>query len=231
LRNFLINGLLAIAATILTYLAAEAAFSLVGLRYLPLRLQADLPADIRIFAQSAKSGVLPRDPVVLLGDSYAQGYGDWLLETDPDHNGPFHSAHVIQALTGRDVITLGQSGAGSAEGLAALPAAAYARTRDAWYLRLPRPGVAVVYFFEGSDLNNNMSFLQRYVGAPTAPDLAERIDRTLAAYPAQLVANENLTGPPSENAMASPLPHDVAWSIFERMLLIRRFEEAVLRLS
>jgi len=31
--------------------------------------------------------------------------------------------------------------------------------------------------------------------------------------------------------MSSPSPDDVAWSIFERMLLIRRFEEAVLRLS
>jgi len=83
----MINALLAIAATILTYLAAEAAFSLIGLRYLPLRLQADLPADICVFAQSSKAGVLPRDPVVLLGDSYAQGYGDWLLAADPDRNG------------------------------------------------------------------------------------------------------------------------------------------------
>jgi hypothetical protein len=183
----LVNALLAIAATLLTYLAAEAAFSLAGLRYVPLRLQADLPADVRVFAQSSKAGVVPREPVVLLGDSYAQGYGDWLLAADPDRNGPFHSAHVIQAITGRDVITLGQSGAGSAEGLVALPAAAYARTRDAWYLRLPPPGIAVVYFFEGNDLNNNTAFLARRVGAPTAPDLAERIDRTLAAYPAQFM--------------------------------------------
>ncbi len=31
--------------------------------------------------------------------------------------------------------------------------------------------------------------------------------------------------------MSLPLPDDVAWRSFERMLLIRRFEEAVLRLS
>jgi len=70
------NAFLAIAAIVLTYLGAEASFSFVGLRYVPLRLHADLPADIRVFAQSSKIGVLPLDPVLLLGDSYAQGYGD-----------------------------------------------------------------------------------------------------------------------------------------------------------
>jgi hypothetical protein len=186
----LASGLLAIVAIVATWLAAEAVFALVGLRYVPLRLQGELPPDVRVFAQSSKSGVMPRDPVVLLGDSYAQGLGDWLLEADPDRNGPFASAHVIHALAGRDVITLGRSGAGSPEGMAALPAIAYARTRDAWYLRLPRPYVAVVYFFEGNDLNNNMRFLQRRVENADAPELAARIDRALAAYPAALFADD-----------------------------------------
>jgi pyruvate dehydrogenase E1 component alpha subunit len=35
----------------------------------------------------------------------------------------------------------------------------------------------------------------------------------------------------SEDAMTAALPNDVAWTIMERMMLIRRFEEAVLRLS
>jgi len=76
--------LLVIVSTGVTYLAAEAAFALVGLRYVPLRLQGELPEEIRVFAQSSKSGVVPRNPVLLLGDSYAQGYGDWLLEANPD---------------------------------------------------------------------------------------------------------------------------------------------------
>jgi GDSL-like Lipase/Acylhydrolase family len=178
------NILLAFASAGAAYLAAEALFSLWGLRYVPLRLHADLPVDIRIFAQSSKSNVLPLGPVVLLGDSYAQGFGDWLLQADPDRNGPFHSGHVIHALTGRDVITLGQGGAGSPEGMAMLPAIAYARTEDAWYLRLPRPDVAVVYFFEGNDLNNNTRFLQRRVEVADGIDLTGAVDRALAAYAA-----------------------------------------------
>ncbi len=189
LRARFADLLLAITTIVVTYLGAEAAFSFAGLRYVPLRLHQDLPEDIRVFAQSSKAGVVPHDPVLLLGDSYAQGFGDWLLETDPDHNGPFHSGHAVHALTGRDVVTLGQSGAGSAEGLAALPAVAYERTKHGWHLRLPQPSAAVVYFFEGNDLNNNMRFLEQRLEKSNAADIAGRIDRSISAYPAALFAD------------------------------------------
>jgi hypothetical protein len=194
LRVRTVNALLAIASVGATYLALETAFSVWGLRHVPLRLHADLPQNIRVFAQSSKSGVVPRDPVVLLGDSYAQGFGDWLLEADPDRNGAFHSAHIIHVLTGRDVVTLGQSGAGSVEGMVSIPAIAYARTKDAWYLRLPRPHLAVVYFFEGNDLNNNTRFLEHRVGSPEAADLAGAIDRALTPNPDQLAGAADAGG-------------------------------------
>jgi hypothetical protein len=186
LRNWLSNALLATASLFLTYMAAEAAFSLAGLRYIPLRLHAELPEDIRVFAQSTKDGVLPHEPIVLLGDSYAQGYGDWLLQANPDRNGPFHSGHVIYDLTGRDVLTLGQSGAGSAEGIVALPAIAYARTASAWYLKLPQPSVAVIYFYEGNDLNTNLDFVRKRVAGDLDNDDIAHIDSAIAAYPAAL---------------------------------------------
>jgi hypothetical protein len=161
----------------------------VGIRHVPLRLHEDLPEDIRIFAQSSKAGVVPRDLVLLLGDSYAQGVGDWLYEADPNRNGPFHSAHVINDLTGRDVVTLGKSGAGSAEAMAGLPAAAYGDAERAWLLRLPPPRVAVVYFYEGNDLNNNMSFLSSRVENSDAGDIGERIDRSIASYPSAFLVD------------------------------------------
>ena len=177
--------ILAISATAVAYLAAEAAFLLVGLRYVPLRLHLHLPEDVRVFAQSSKSGVVPHDPVLLLGDSYAQGAGDWLLETDPNRNGPFHSAHVINRLSGRDVITLGVSGAYS---------------KDAWYLRLPPPHVAVVYFSEGSDLNDNLGFLAHRVGNLDVADKVDRINRSIAAYPSELSVASSQAIPMSERS-------------------------------
>lgn len=186
MRFRLAECLLVLASTGLAYLAAEAAFSGIGLRYVPLRLQGELPEEIRVFAQSSKAGVVPRNPVLLLGDSYAQGYGDWLLEANPNGNGAFHSGHVIQALTGRDVVTLGVSGAGSPEGMAAFPGVAYKHAAQAWYLRLPKPEIAVVYFYEGNDLNNNLSFLEHRLASPDAAGLVEQIDRAIAAYPSAL---------------------------------------------
>ena len=137
------------------------------------------------FCSSSKTGVLPHDPVLLLGDSYAQGAGDWLLETDPNRNGPFHSAHVINRLTGRDVITLGVSGAYS---------------KDAWYLRLPPPHVAVVYFSEGSDLNDNLGFLAHRVGNLDVADKVDRINRSIAAYPSELSVASSQAIPMSERS-------------------------------
>jgi hypothetical protein len=200
LRFRLAELLLTIGTIGVMYLSAEAAFAVVGLHYVPVRLHAVLPEEVRVFAQSSKAGVLPRDPVLLLGDSYAEGSGDWVLGTNPNRNGPFHSAHVIQALTGRDVVTLGVSGAGSAEGIAAFPAIAYAHAKRAWYLRLPEPHVAVVYFYEGNDLNNNMAFLARWVADSDSSDLVERIDRSIAAYPAALRV-------PTEGWLHFPLLH------------------------
>jgi hypothetical protein len=186
LRTRILEFLLVVCSLCVTAALAEVTFSLVGLPYVPLRLHRDLPRDIQVFAQTSKAGVLPRDPVVLLGDSYAQGYGDWLGDVYRHGNKPFHSAHVINKLIGRDVVTLGEGGAGSAEGVAAYPALAYRYADKAWYLRFPRPHSVVIYFYEGNDLNDNMRFLASYAPAPDTADLAGEIDRALAAYPAVL---------------------------------------------
>jgi hypothetical protein len=53
--------------------------------------------------------------------------------------------------------------------MAAFPAIAYAYSKHAWYVRLPPPHIAVVYFYEGNDLNNNMNFLAPRVEVPMPP--------------------------------------------------------------
>jgi hypothetical protein len=57
----------------------------------------------------------------------------------------------------------------------AFPTIAYAYSKHAWYVRLPSPHIAVVYFYEGNDLNNNMNFLAPRVESPDAADVVERI--------------------------------------------------------
>src|SRR5581483_8061276 len=85
---------------------------------LPIRWHGYLPRALRPLAQSSKSGVIPEDYAALLGDSYAEGFGDWFAEADALSNGPYGSQHLLHRLTGRDVVSLGQSGNGSLAGLA-----------------------------------------------------------------------------------------------------------------
>src|SRR5262245_48730976 len=144
--------LLLAASVLLTYLVCEVTFSHFGLRYLPLRLHQYVPLQIRIFAQSSKASVVPHHLILLLGDSNAQGAGDWLREANPNRNSPFASAHVINSLSGKDVVSLGIGGVGSVQGMVDFPKLAYYYSERAWYLRLPTPEIAVVYFYEGNDL-------------------------------------------------------------------------------
>src|SRR5262245_20562322 len=106
------NIALAVMSVLAAYFIVEAFLFPAFLPLTPLKFQGFL-GDLRLLSQSSKTGRSPRNYVGLIGDSYAQGQGDWLLATDPDTNGPFHSAHVIHDRTGQDVISFGQAGAGS----------------------------------------------------------------------------------------------------------------------
>src|SRR5262245_58463923 len=59
------DAILVGASVLLTYLLFEVGFSLIGLRYVPLRLQQYLSNELRPFAQSSKAGVVPRHTIVL----------------------------------------------------------------------------------------------------------------------------------------------------------------------
>ena len=98
------NTILVIISTLVTYLAFELIFVRVVIQHVPLNMHGGLPEGIRILAQSSKEKVIPEKYIALFGDSYAQGYGDWLLEADPHTNSDFHSAHIIRSLLGADVI-------------------------------------------------------------------------------------------------------------------------------
>src|SRR5205085_4459102 len=105
-------------------------------------------------AQTSKAGSVPRDYIALLGDSYAEGQGDGLLEANGERVKALHSAHVLQHLTGRDVISLGIGGAGSVQAMVRQPTRIL---RDGCFLypRLDPPRQMFVYFYEGNDLDEN----------------------------------------------------------------------------
>jgi hypothetical protein len=150
------NGLLAATTLCLTWLLLELIVLPLALPFTPLRIHAGLPRALRPLAQSSKAGTLPERYVALLGDSYAQGMGDWLLAADGNRNPPFHSAHLIRDRTGRNVISFGASGAGSLRAQGTEPAAYLDYLQRTWRFRLPDPEWIVVYFYEGNDLHDNL---------------------------------------------------------------------------
>jgi len=160
------NILLLIVSLLFTYLAVEFLVFSNFIRQLPLNRHVFLPEPVQLLAQSSKHGIIPqKDYIALFGDSYALGYGDWLFNVDPNKNPPFHSAHVLQELTGKDLVSFGKSGRGSLGGIVIQPIKKYKYINNLLLFNLAKPHTALIYFYEGNDLNDNLKRIRRkYTG-------------------------------------------------------------------
>lgn len=154
IKNFLINTGLVLLSIVVTLFCVDR-FFLSNLHNFPLKLHPYLHEFIQPLAQPSKSGTVPEGYILMLGDSYAKGYGDWLFQADFDKNPSFHSGDVIHEETGMDLITLGKSGAGSIRGIIYQLAAFEGKLSTSGF-DFPEPKHVLVYFYEGNDLNNNM---------------------------------------------------------------------------
>jgi hypothetical protein len=122
LRQFAVNLSLVVLSTAVGYLILEFAFFAVLLPNYHFGVRPHLPETAEVLVQSSKAKWLPRDYIAVLGDSYAEGVGDWLIINGGNEALPFGSVDVLHSLTGRDVVSFGHGGAGSAEGLVRQPA-------------------------------------------------------------------------------------------------------------
>ncbi len=180
------NSLLFIASVLACYAALEYALFLVVLPVAPFELQSRLPSIAEVLTQTSKSAYLPHDYIALLGDSYAEGYGDWLLEVGSKRTGPFHSADVIHQETGRDVVSFGIGGAGNAEAMVMQPARIFPSSSCSIFPAIEPPRQMFVYFYEGNDIEDNLKFLgkvnRRY--GKTDPEAIDRyLNEQYAGWP------------------------------------------------
>jgi len=144
----------------LLYGGIEAVFPAL-IPYVPLSLQRFLLPAVVPLATTSKSGPVPHDYTALLGDAYAQGEGDWRRTANGFLNSPFHSADLLHQAGPGDVISFGRAGAGSLEGIVAAPVGAlmYLNALRRFEPLAP-PATALLYFYEGNDLNNNLRDLR-----------------------------------------------------------------------
>jgi len=160
-RPALANTLLVLTSLLSTYVALEYAIFRVFLPATPLDIHSRIPELADVLTQATKSAYLPHDYVAILGDSYAEGLGDWLTQNGGKRNGPFHSAYIIRQLTERDVVSFGVRSAGSAEEIVLRPAGALPSTPCSIFPAIEPPRQMFIYFYEGNDIEDNIRFLDK----------------------------------------------------------------------
>ena len=178
LKSGLINAAIVAASLALTYLVTEFVFFRFLLADLPPNLRPYLSDRARIFAQTSSAHEAPQDYVALLGDSYAEGVGDWMLAAGGERSRPFGSADVVHALSGRDVASFGHAGAGSAEAMVLRVARILGGGTCYAFPSVEPPKRFVVYFYEGNDLDDNNTLIERDIHA-RGPNLAASTDAFL----------------------------------------------------
>jgi hypothetical protein len=163
LRRHTLNAMLAAASIACAYLLCEFLFFRFYLPYASLNIRTHLPDTAGVLVQNSKSEFVPHNYIAILGDSIAEGVGDWLLQANGDRTKPFHSADVIRRITGRDVVSFGRVGASSAQALVSRPATIFAGTDCYFFPRMEAPQEMVVYFSEATDIGDNDQFLSRVI--------------------------------------------------------------------
>jgi len=178
LKSALANATLVLVSILISYSVLELVFFRLMLPHLPLTFRVYLPDRADFFLQNSKSRYVPQDYIALVGDSYAQGLGDWLLSQGTKSSQPYHSADVIHELLGQDVASLGRAAAGSAEGMVLRVTRIFGDDYCYLFPPISEPARFLIYFYEGNDIDDNYKLLQHFI-RPVGSDLRPQIDKFL----------------------------------------------------
>jgi len=164
LKTIALNLILVTGSIFITFAAMEYIIAPKLLMQLPLKLHFGLRPELRLLTQVSKKSVVPDSYIAIFGDSYAQGYGDWLLDSDYNTNPPFHSAHVLHDKLGKDIISFGKSGSSNLQGYVGNPISWLNYLKNSRFSKIGNPSEIIVYYYEGNDLNDNLvDFKLRYI--------------------------------------------------------------------
>lgn len=162
--SWIVNAVVFLVVSLLVYFSTEWAFPRVFTQIFPMNMATKFDEFDGVWPlfQSSKRSYFPENYIALAGDSYAMGMGDAMYEPIPNARQPrFGSAHTIQNLTGRDVITFGQPGSGSIRGAISNPVGGLHYLRKAVDEHFPSPKWMLVYFYEGNDLTENWMYYEK----------------------------------------------------------------------
>ena len=181
--NWLNNLSLVLVSILITLVGIEWLLWRPNLTLVPPYLQAQL-GRIALFAQTSKVASRPRsDYVMLVGDSYAEGLGDWMMQALAQNRSKYNAAHVLHDIVGRDVLSIGMRGGNPLDTYVRRTTEVMIGINQYVDIRLAGPRDLVVFFFEGNDVSDNTALFNFSLSGtypPTCPLDDSCIDRVIA---------------------------------------------------
>lgn len=129
------------------------------LPFFSINLRERFLSPFSILCQCSKKELIPKDYIAILGDSYADGEGDWYITANKNKNPKTNSAHVLNELLKRDVISFGEGGASSP---IAVQKFIYKFEVLKKKFKLEDPEIILFYFDETNDLEDNLINRENY---------------------------------------------------------------------
>ncbi len=160
-KTILQNVSLGVGSVLFICLLCEFVLFRLFLPVMPPRLYGFVPEEVRVLAQSSKRFATPKDYIAVIGDSYAVGLGDWLKASYNNLFPEYQTTHVIHKKLKKDVLSFGQTGGESITNVVAF-LNIYKGVNATRLFSIEEPKTIVVYFYEGNDLIDSISFLSRH---------------------------------------------------------------------
>ena len=160
-RELSINLSLAVIPLLTLYLIFEFAVFKHLLPLISMRQQQSVPEPIQTLCEVSKKSTMPHRYILMLGDSNADGWGDWVQGNDIDKNEPYGVHDLIYRMTGIDTIECGFAGGSPLETLIRKPINRYRYLRKTWLYKIEDPKHVLFLFYEGNDLSDNLNRFRR----------------------------------------------------------------------
>ena len=125
---------------------------------MPLKLHPQL-GRLAPLAQTSKMSLIPKDYTLLIGDSYVEGLGDWLMQRVNDVKPIYHTSHVLHLISGEDIMAFGQRGLSPTYAIASYTTQTYSGINNYAGINLKSPSRILVFFYEGNDFADELKVL------------------------------------------------------------------------
>lgn len=162
--NKLINTIIVFVSIVIGLLFIDLFIFKTIIPHLSLDKIVFLERPMRTMAQNSKKALVPEKPyMVIVGDSYAKGNGDWFLDSDMSASPapPYQTSHIMHRMLDTDIIAVARAGGDSIRTYTSDLVNQYNYINKMWIYELPEPDMILFYFYGGNDLNDNLNRLNR----------------------------------------------------------------------